>query len=94
MSCHEWGIKSLTSLTQILNFWRMEKLRSFLELQFFGVCSYLGDKLAMPSSKIRLFFIYATFVTAGSPVIIYLVLAFLIKMKDYIKGRRTAVWDV
>ncbi|HXH18013.1 MAG TPA: PspC domain-containing protein [Chitinophagales bacterium] len=72
----------------------MEKLRSFLEVQIFGVCTYLGEKLSMPSSKIRLFFIYATFVTAGSPVILYLVLAFLIKMKDYIKGKRNTVWDV
>ena len=71
----------------------MEKFRSFLELQFFGVCSYLGEKLSMPSSKIRLFFIYATFVAAGSPVIIYLVMAFLIRLKDYIKGKRTAVGD-
>lgn len=71
----------------------MEKLRSFLELQFFGVCSYLGEKLSMPSSQIRLFFIYATFVAAGSPVIIYLALAFVIKLRDYIKGKRTAVGD-
>ncbi len=71
----------------------MENFRKFLELQFFGVCSYLGEKLSMPSSKIRLFFIYATFVTAGSPVIIYLMLAFLIKLKDYIKGKRNTVWD-
>ena len=71
----------------------MENLRSFLELQFFGVCSYLGEKLSMPSSRIRLFFIYATFVAAGSPVIIYLALAFLINIKDYIKGKRNPIWD-
>jgi phage shock protein PspC (stress-responsive transcriptional regulator) len=71
----------------------IERLRSFIEPRFFGVCSYLGDKLSIPSGKIRLFFIYATFVAAGSPVIIYLVLAFLIKLKDYIKGKRNTVWD-
>ena len=71
----------------------MESLRSFLELQFFGVCTYLGEKLSMPSSKIRLFFIYATCVTAGSPVIIYLAMAFLINLRDYIKGKRSPIWD-
>jgi len=71
----------------------MEKLRKFLELQFFGVCAYWGEKLSMPSSAIRLFFIYATFVTFGSPVIIYLVMAFVLKLRDYIRGRRNPIWD-
>ena len=69
------------------------KLKRCLEIQFFGVCQYLGEKLSMPSGKIRLFFIYLSFVTAGSPVIAYLILAFLIKLKDYIKGKRNPVWD-
>ena len=68
-------------------------LRSLIETTFFGVCSYTGEKLHMPSSKIRLFFIYSSFFTAGSPVIIYLSLAFLLKLKDYIKGKRSPVWD-
>lgn len=71
----------------------MERFRSFLEMQFFGVCSYLGEKLVIPSSRIRLFFIYSTFVAIGSPIIIYLTLAFLLRLKDYIKGKRNPVWD-
>ena len=69
------------------------KLKRCLELQLFGVCQYLGEKLSMPSGKIRLFFIYLSCVTVGSPVIAYLILAFLIKLKDYIKGKRNPVWD-
>lgn len=75
----------------------MEKLviqvKRCLELQLFGVCQYVGEKLSMPSGKIRLFFIYLTFLTAGSPVIAYLIMAFLIKLRDYIKGKRNPVWD-
>lgn len=62
-------------------------------MKFFGVCSYLGEKLQMPSGKIRLFFIYASCLTIGSPVIIYLTMAFLLKLRDYIKGKRNPVWD-
>lgn len=69
------------------------QLKYCLELQLFGVCQYLGEKLSMPSGKIRLFFIYLSFVTAGSPVIVYLILAFLIRLRDYIKGKRNPVWD-
>jgi phage shock protein PspC (stress-responsive transcriptional regulator) len=71
----------------------MLELKTFVEMKFFGVCSYLGDKLQMPSSKIRLFFIYASCLTIGSPVILYLIFAFLINLRDYIKGKRNPVWD-
>lgn len=72
----------------------MDKLRSLLELSFFGVCSYWGEKLSMPSKSIKLFFIYASFLTFGSPVIIYLTMAFVLKLKDYINGQRNPVWDI
>lgn len=71
----------------------MLDVRSFVETKFFGVCSYLGDKLMMPSGKIRLFFIYSTFFAVGSPVIIYLTMAFILNLRDYVKGRRSPVWD-
>jgi phage shock protein PspC (stress-responsive transcriptional regulator) len=34
----------------------------------------LGEKLDMRTSVIRLFFIYATFLTCWSPIIIYMIL--------------------
>lgn len=72
----------------------MTKLRKFVETRVFGVCSYLGDKMGIPSRVIRLYFIYATFFTFGSPIIIYLVLAFWINLKKHIKPKRLSVWDL
>ena len=71
----------------------MNSLKSFLELRLFGVCTYLGEKLRMPASKIKLFFIYLSFITAGSPILIYMSLAFVLRLKDYIKGKRNPIWD-
>ncbi len=62
----------------------MQKLRDFLELHAFGVCSAMGERLGIASSKIRMWFIYISFLTFGSPVIIYMVLAFWRSMKQYI----------
>ncbi|MDE3234734.1 MAG: PspC domain-containing protein [Bacteroidota bacterium] len=62
----------------------MEKLREFVELQAFGVCSAIGEKLGVATSRIRMWFIYISFLTFGSPVIVYMILAFFMKMKDYI----------
>lgn len=63
---------------------KMNKLRNFLEMNAFGVCTYLGEKMGIASSKIRTWFIYISFLTIGSPVIIYMIIAFWMKMKGYI----------
>lgn len=72
----------------------IDTIRDFFERQAFGVCNWMGDKLSMRSSVIRLFFIYASFLTIGSPIILYMILAFWLKMKNYVWARRTSVWDL
>lgn len=62
----------------------MQKIKEFVELQAFGVCSAVGEKLGIASSKIRMWFIYISFLTVGSPVIIYMILAFWLNIKKYI----------
>jgi phage shock protein PspC (stress-responsive transcriptional regulator) len=67
----------------------MQKLKDFLELHAFGVCSALGERLGIASSRIRMWFIYISFLTLGSPVIVYMSLAFLRSIKHYImQGKR------
>jgi phage shock protein PspC (stress-responsive transcriptional regulator) len=62
----------------------MQKMRDFLELHAFGVCSAIGERLGIASSKIRMWFIYISFLTFGSPVIVYMILAFVRSIKNYI----------
>ncbi|WP_341843396.1 hypothetical protein [Chitinophaga caseinilytica] len=45
----------------------MNKVKDFVEWKTFGVCTAIGEKLGIATSRIRLFFIYATFLTMGSP---------------------------
>ena len=72
----------------------IEKIRHLIEVHAFGVCSYLGEKLGIPSRYIRLYFVYAVFVVNWSPIIIYMSFAFLINLKDYIKEKKNASWDL
>ena len=72
----------------------VQPVRNYFEKQAFGVCSAIGEKLQMRTSVIRLFFIYASFLTIGSPVIGYMILAFWLKMKSYVRNKRTSVWDL
>ena len=65
-----------------------------LEKYGFEVCSRLADFLGMKVKSVRLFFIYASFATVFGGFIIYLTLAFWLKMKDLLYGKRTSVFDL
>ncbi|MDH4089998.1 MAG: PspC domain-containing protein [Cyclobacteriaceae bacterium] len=69
-----------------------DRIQHFFELYAFGVCTRLGEILGVATSSIRLFFIYASFITFGSPVIIYLTLAFIMNMRKHLR-KRNQVWD-
>ncbi len=71
-----------------------EYIKTFFEFFAFGVCDRLGDLLKIQSSKIRLFFFYTSFITLGSPLIIYLIMAFVLNLRKMIKGNRGSVWDM
>lgn len=67
---------------------RLYSFKNFIEWKAFGVCAAIGDKIGVATSRIRLWFIYISFLTLGSPVIIYMILAFWMNMKRYIWMRR------
>ncbi|MES1223438.1 MAG: PspC family transcriptional regulator [Bacteroidota bacterium] len=70
---------------------------SWFEKQAFGVCTWWGEKLGIRSNNIRMYFIYLSFFTVGSPVIIYFVMAFILQHKDYFKFKRSkksSVWEI
>ncbi len=62
----------------------MNKLKHQIEWSVFGVCTYLGEKLGISTSRIRMWFIYISFLTMGSPLIIYMIMAFWLNIKKYI----------
>ncbi|MCO5232471.1 MAG: PspC domain-containing protein [Chitinophagales bacterium] len=72
----------------------IEKSRNFIETSIYGVCAYLGRKLDIPSKRVRLFFVYASFLALGSPVIVYLTLAFVLNLRYMVKTQRNPVWDI
>lgn len=72
-----------------------DSMKAWSERQAFGVCEWWGELLGIRSSDIRLFFIYTSFLTVGSPVILYLVMAFWKKMGTLLMvQKRGSVWDL
>ena len=49
----------------------MNRLKSFVEWNAFGVCSAIGNRMGIATSRIRQYFIYTSLLTMGSPIIIY-----------------------
>ena len=66
----------------------MNRFKHFIEWHVFGVCSAIGEKMGIATSTIRKYFIYISFLTMGSPVIIYLFVAFWLNVKRYILNAR------
>ena len=71
----------------------MKTLKDMMERSAFGVCSYLGDKMGLASSRVRMYFIYLSFAALGSPILIYLFVAFWLNVKRYIKNSRNLRWE-
>jgi phage shock protein C len=72
----------------------MEKIKYFVEWHVFGVCSRIGEKWGICSHRIRLYFIYTTFIGMGSPVILYLILAFWVNIRRYLRQHNNpTVWE-
>ena len=70
----------------------MNRFKDFVEWNAFGVCSAIGNRLGIATSKIRQYFMYASILTMGSPIIIYMVLAFFRYVKKYVIAAKRNPW--
>ena len=67
----------------------MEQLRRTLEQSAFGVCGWLGDKMGIQRSRVRIYFIYLSCLSLGSSLLFYFFVAFWLNIRDYLReGRR------
>ncbi|MBM3414306.1 MAG: PspC family transcriptional regulator [Bacteroidetes bacterium] len=70
----------------------MKKLKSLIEWNAFGICTALGLQLGISTSRIRQYFIYASVMTLGSPIIVYLILVFWRDLRKYMQSTRRNPW--
>ncbi|MEJ7558218.1 MAG: PspC domain-containing protein [Pedobacter sp.] len=71
-----------------------QKTITYFEKQSFGVCTYIAERLNMSIGKIRLFFIYSSFLAVGFPIVFYVLAALVLDIRGYIKKIRVRIWDV
>ena len=68
----------------------------FFEKRAFGVSDWWGEKLNINPILVRKFFIYLSFATLGSPILIYFIMGFILENKSVFKfsQKRKSVWDL
>jgi phage shock protein PspC (stress-responsive transcriptional regulator) len=74
--------------TYFVYFSSMKRFKHFIEWQVYGVCSAIGERMGIATSTIRKYFIYLSFATIGSPVLVYFFLAFWMNVKRYVLNAR------
>ena len=72
----------------------LQRILTFFESYSFGVCTYLGDRFNVSIAKIRLFFIYTSFLAVGFPLIFYFFAGIVLDFRNYIKRSRTRAVDM
>jgi hypothetical protein len=68
-------------------------LKDLVERHAFGACQYLGEKMHVAPGEVRKYFIYTSFIGMGSPLIIYLFVAFWVNFRRYIRRGKSVIWE-
>ena len=72
----------------------IQRILTFFERYSFGVCTYLGERLNISIAKIRLFFIYSSFLAVGFPLIFYFCAGIVLDIRNYVKRIHTRTSDL
>lgn len=70
-----------------------QRIVTFFEKSSFGVSEYLAGKLNMSTAKVRLFFIYSSFLAVGFPILFYILAAIVLDIRRYMKRIRLKIWE-
>jgi phage shock protein PspC (stress-responsive transcriptional regulator) len=68
-------------------------IKDLVERHAFGVCQQIGYRMHIAPSEVRKHFIYTSFIGMGSPLIIYLVVAFWLNLHRYIRRGRSVLYE-
>lgn len=74
----------------------LQKIAFFFEMRSFGVSEWWATKLGIRTDRVRLGFIYATVIGLGSPLIPYLIMAWILEHKHYFKfnTKKRSIWEL
>ena len=72
----------------------LQRILTFFERYSFGVCTYLGERFNISIAKIRLFFIYSSFLAVGFPLMFYFFAGIVLDIRNFVKRKRSRALDM
>ena len=72
----------------------LQRIITYFERYSFGVCTYLGGKFNISINKIRLFFIYSSFLAVGFPLVFYIFAGIVLDIRNYVRRVHTRLTDL
>ena len=73
---------------------KIEQIKYFFAKYGFNVSTRISEKIGVQVSHVRLFFIYVSFATLGLSFILYIMIAFALRIKDFFFQKRPSVFDL
>lgn len=69
------------------------KISDAATFNLFGLCSFTAEKVGLGVDRLRIYFIYLSFIMLGSPILLYLMLSFALECyRAFRKPYR--IWDL
>jgi phage shock protein PspC (stress-responsive transcriptional regulator) len=72
----------------------IQRVLDFFEKQAFGVLTRYANKIGVSVSSVRVLFIYASFITLGSPLVIYFIMLFFLRLKDSFYNKKRSIFEI
>lgn len=72
----------------------LQRVITFFERYSFGVCTYLGERFNISVARIRLFFIYSSFLAVGFPLFFYFFAGIVLDIRNFVKRKRSRALDM
>lgn len=72
----------------------IERIKDYFERRGYEVCARIGERMGIAPGVVRRNFIYISFATFGSPVLVYIFLAFWLRIKDQLRSQKHSVLDL
>jgi len=69
-------------------------IKELFDAKAYGVCEWWGTRFNVSTNAIRVYFIYLSFLTLGSPLVVYLAMAFILKNKSWFKPKKNTIWEL
>jgi len=69
------------------------KISGIATFNLFGLCAFMADQMGLNVDRVRIYFIYSSFIMLGSPILLYLMMSFVLESYKSLR-KPYRIWDL